>query len=202
MDRENDRIILKDQFSKQDQETTPEYTLSSKGKSIMETINDALLREVLFCNKVAVRADRKKLSFSNRHRRNNVFLASKDKKYEYKLFMRQSEDFLEDFSVGLIWTNPSKFIEITKSSVILVRCQGPHDGKEPLGFDIHHDYHIHTITLEDFKDKRYQKPSGRVSTSKFSSFEQAIFHLMTEYKVDGVAKVVDLPEEVEQTSLF
>lgn len=168
----------------------------------MGAINDALLQKVLFCDKVAVRADRKKLSFSNRHRRNNVFLESKDKKYEYKLYFRQSEDFLEDFSVGLIWTNPTQFIEISKSSVILLRCQGPHDGKEPLGFDVHHDYHIHTITLEDFKDKRYQKPSGRLSTSAFASFEQAIFYLINEYKVEDLEKVVDLPEEVGQTSLF
>lgn len=168
----------------------------------METVNDALLREVLFCDKVAVRADRKRLAFSNRHRRNNVYLVSKDRKFEYKLFMRQSEDFLEDFSVGLIWTNPANFLEITKSSIILLRCQGPHDGKEPLGFDIHHDYHIHTITAEDLKEKRYQKPSGRMSTSAFSSFEQAIFYLITKYKVDGIEKVVNLPEEVDQTSLF
>jgi len=168
----------------------------------MESINDALLQEVLFCDKVAVRADRKKLSFSNRHRRNNIYLKSKDGKYEYKLYLRQSEDFLEDFSVGLIWMNPANFIEISKSSIILLRCQGPHDGKEPLGSDIHHDYHIHTITLEDFKDKRYQKPSGRVSTTAFSSFEQAIFYLLNDYNVKDVEKVVELPEEVDQTSLF
>ena len=116
--------------------------------------------------------------------------------------MRQSEDFLEDFSVGLIWTNPTNYVEISKSSVILLRCQGPHDGKKPLGSDTHHDYHIHTITLDDFKDKRYQKPSGRVSTSAFSSFEQAIFYLIYEYKVKDLEKVVDLPKEVNQISLF
>lgn len=168
----------------------------------MEFIKDALLQEVLYCNKVAVRADRKKLSFSNRHRRNNIYLVSEDGKYEYKFYLRQSEDFIEDFSVGLIWTNPVKYIEISKSSVILLRCQGPHDGKESLGSDIHHDYHIHTITLDDFKDKRYQKPSGRVATSAFSSFEQAILHVIDEYKVNDVDKVVELPEEVSQTSLF
>lgn len=168
----------------------------------MESINDTLLQEVLFCNKVAIRADRKKLSFANRHRRNNIYLVSEDGKYEYKFYLRQSEDFLEDFSVGLIWTNPANYIEISKSSVILLRCQGPHDGKEPLGSDIHHDYHIHTITLDDFKDKRYQKPSGRVLTSAFSSFEQAIFYLINEYKVKNVESVVELPEEVDQTSLF
>ena len=168
----------------------------------MGPISDALLQEVLFCDKVAVRADRKKLSFSNRHLRNNVYLISEDKKYEYKFYLRQSEDFLEDFSVGLIWTNPAQFIEISKSSVILLRCQGPHDGKAPLGTDIHHDYHIHTITLDDFKDKRYQKPSGRMPTSDFSSIEQAIFYLMNQYKVRDVEKFVDLPEEVDQTTLF
>ena len=138
----------------------------------MESINDTLLQEVLFCDKVAIRADRKKLSFANRHRRNNIYLVSENGKYEYKFYLRQSEDFLEDFSVGLIWTNPAN------------------------------DYHIHTITLDDFKDKRYQKPSGRVLTSAFSSFEQAIFYLINEYKVKNVESVVELPEEVDQTTLF
>lgn len=168
----------------------------------MNPISNTLLQEVLFCNKFAVRADRKKLSFSNRHRRNNIYLVSEDHKFEYKLYLRQSEDFIEDFSVGLIWTNPSNYIEISKSSVILLRCQGPHDGKEPLGTDIHHDYHIHTITLDDFLARRYQKPSGRTLTSDFSSFEQAIFYLVNTYSVKNVEKVVELPEEVNQTSLF
>ena len=145
----------------------------------MESINDTLLQEVLFCDKVAIRADRKKLSFANRHRRNNIYLVSENGKYEYKFYLRQSEDFLEDFSVGLIWTNPANYIEISKSSVILLRCQGPHDGKEPLGSDIHHDYHIHTITLDE-----------------------AIFYLINEYKVKNVESVVELSEEVDQTTLF
>jgi len=168
----------------------------------MESISNAMLQDLLFCNKFAIRADRKKLSFSNRHRRNNIYLLSENRKYEYKLFLRQSEDFLEDFSVGLIWTNPTNYIEISKNSVILLRCQGPHDGKEPLGTDIHHDYHIHMITLDDFADKRYQKPSGRMLTSEFSSFEQAIYYLISTHNIKDVEKVAELPEEVSQISLF
>lgn len=168
----------------------------------MEHISESLLNEVLFCHKCAIRADRKRMAFDNRHRKNTVYLISEDKKYEYKLYMRQSEEFLEDFSVGLIWTNPTQHIDITKNSVMLLRCQGPHDGKAPLGTDIHHDYHIHRISLNDFQERRYQKPSDRILTSNFASFEQALFYLISNYKVDNIETVIDLPEEVTQTSLY
>lgn len=168
----------------------------------MEAISSTLLQDVLQCEKTAFRADRRRMVLSNRHRKNTIYLTSANSNYEYKLFLRQSEEFIEDFSVGLIWTNPSQFIDISKSSVILLRCQGPHDGKAPLGTDTHHDYHIHTITLEDFAQKRYQKPSGRVATSSFSSFEQAIFYFINVYNVRNIANIIELPEGVTQTSLF
>lgn len=168
----------------------------------MEEISNNLIQELLHCNKIALRSDRKKMVSSNRHRKNVVYLSSEDGRFEYKLFLRQSEEFIEDFSVGLIWTNPSRFINITKNSVILLRCQGPHDGKAPLGTDMHHDYHIHTITMDDFEYRRYQKPSGRVVTSEFSSFEQAIFYFINTYNVKNIKDIIELPEGVTQTSLF
>jgi hypothetical protein len=170
--------------------------------SILDRITEELLQEVLYCPKVTVRAERKKMTLSNRHKKNTVYLTSEDGRYEYKLFLRQSDEFLEDFSVGLIWTNPMHFIDISKNSVILLRCQGPHDGKEPLGADIHHDYHIHQITMSDFEARRYQKPSGRTVSSEFSSFEQAIFYFINTYHVKDIEKYMELPEGVNQTSLF
>ena len=168
----------------------------------MEQITEELISDVLLCAKRAFRADRKRMAKTDRHKRNVIYLKSIDDKYEYKLFLRQSDEFLEDFSVGLIWTNPTQFINITKSSVILIRCQGPHDGKAPVGSDIHHDYHIHQITLDDFKARRYQKPSGRTPTTAFVSFEQAIFFAINTYKIENIENIVDLPEGVNQISLF
>ena len=168
----------------------------------MPQIDDGLLREVLFCDKIAVRADRRKMVKTDRHKRNVIYLTSKDGKYDFKLFLRQYDEFIEDFSVGLIWTNPALFINITKNSVILLRCQGPHDGKSPVGTDIHHDYHIHQITMDDFREKRYQKPSGRTSTNEFMSFEQAIFYVIKTYNIQNIDDIVELPEKVTQTSLF
>lgn len=167
----------------------------------MAAISDTLLEDVILCNKVATRADRKRLVFSNRHRKNTVYLSSESGKYEYKLFLRQSELFIEDFSVGLIWTNPAHLTGIPKN-IILLRCQGPHDGKAPQSTDIHHDYHIHKITLRDLEEKRYQKPSDRTVTTEFFSFEQAIFYLMNRCHIKDMDKVIELPEEVMQTTLF
>lgn len=168
----------------------------------MASFNEILLQDLLFCEKHAIRADRKRMISSNRHKKNTVYLASDHQNYEYKMFLRQSEEFIEDFSVGLIWTNPAQTIEIDKNNMILLRCQGPHDGKEPFGTDIHHDFHIHQITLADFEEKRYQKPSGRSVTDKFSSFEQAISYFLNTYNIKDIDRFVELPEKVIQTSLF
>ena len=168
----------------------------------MLPITEELLQEVLSCPKISRRADRKRMTSSNRSKRNTVYLSSENGKYEYKLFMRQSEEFMEDFSVGLIWTNPAQYIDVTKNSIFLIRCQGPHDGKAPQGTDIHHDYHIHRITLDDIRERRYQKPSGRMSTDEFSSFEQAVFYLINTFEVKNIDRVVELPEEVTQISLL
>lgn len=168
----------------------------------MEIITESLLSEVINCNKIAIKADRKRMVKTNRHKRNVIYLISNDQKYEFKLFLRQSEEFIEDFSVGLIWTNPAAYINISKNSVILIRCQGPHDGKAPLGTDIHHDFHVHYITLDDFRERRFQKPSGRMTTDKFMSFAQAISYFVKTFNVSNIDQVVELPEENNQLSLF
>lgn len=132
--------------------------------------------ELIRSQKRITRAEKQQMWLDNRHYRNTFFLESCDGNYTYRVFLRYSDDFIEDFSVGLIWTNPARHINVTKQ-VILLRCQGPHDSGEPLGADIHHSYHIHETTVQDILERRYSKPQYKEATDKFTSFQSACFIL-------------------------
>lgn len=106
----------------------------------MLPITEELLQEVLSCPKISRRADRKRMTSSNRSKRNTVYLSSENGKYDYKLFMRQSEEFMEDFSVGLIWTNPAQYIDVTKTAFFLFGVKG-------LMMARHHRGQIFTMTI-------------------------------------------------------
>lgn len=164
-------------------------------------ITEELIKELITCTKVIKKADRKKMLPENRSLRNNVQLSSTDGKYEYVLFLRQSCEFIEDFSVGLKWTNPSKYFNINKS-IILFRCQGPHDSKKPEGADCHHDYHVHEITVNDIKERRYEKPQNKEVCKEFSSFESAIYYFCKKCGINNLEEHIDIDFSAgEQISL-
>jgi hypothetical protein len=114
-------------------------------------ISEDFIQELIICSKNVIKADRRKMTLENRSYRNNLSLISLDKRFTYKMFMRRSDEFIEDFSVGLIWTNANKHIDINKD-IILLRCQGPHDGKKPYECDCHHSFHVHKISLNDIEE--------------------------------------------------
>lgn len=153
-------------------------------------LTEAFLKEVIACPKRVIKADRKKMLLENRHHKNKLDMISEDQGYTFKMFMRQSDEFVEDFSVGLIWTNPQKYINVSKN-IIMLRCQGPHDGKQEMGFDIHHDFHTHEISPLDIEEKRFIKPSTRVSTKSFRSFEQALCYFI------GKCGIINIEDFIE-----
>lgn len=113
--------------------------------------------------------------------------------------MRQSDEFHEDFSVGLMWLNAYDYIGVSKN-IILYRCQGPHDGRQDIGTDLHHDYHTHTISVKDIQSKRYQKPSNRESTDKFNTFNSAILHFIQHCNIINIDELIEIPSHEEQLS--
>lgn len=168
-------------------------------------ITQEFLDELISCRKKAINADRKKMLLKNRSYKNKIRLISYDEQYQFILFLRQSSEFIEDFSVGLIWENPNQFITV-KKPILLIRFQGPHDGKKPMGSDIHHDFHMHQISLDDITHKRYQKPSNRNVTDKFEDFSSALSFCLQKCDIIGLENIVNLEELLgyrgEQTCLF
>ena len=166
-------------------------------------INEELINEVIKCSKKAIKAERWSMILKNRSYRNKISLESIDGKYTYRMFIRQSSEFLEDFSVGLIWTNPQNYSNINRL-IIMLRCQGPHDSQKPLSYDNHHSYHMHKITVDDIEQKRYDKPSFYDEVNKFSSFDEALCYFIKICDILDVDKHIKLSEhnnEYEQLTL-
>lgn len=159
--------------------------------------------ELIECPKKIIKSDRKNMIEKNRSYRNNIQLESEDGKYSFIMFMRQSAEFLEDFSVGLIWTNVNKYWD-TKKQTILIRCQGPHDSKQEFESDPHHSYHIHKLSPTDIEQKRFSKPSNCGVTNHFSSFDEAIIYFCNRCAIIGLSDYINLNNnQVEgQCSLF
>lgn len=91
---------------------------------------------------------------------------------EFAVFMRQSEDFPEDFSIGLIYQPGDG-----RQDLVLLRCNGQHGEFTGLpGQDAQHPhwgYHIHRATEAaldaGFKAEKYAEP-----TTEFASYEEAL----------------------------
>ena len=168
-------------------------------------ITEELITELIVCPKKAIGADRKRMLSVNRSLRNKASLVSSNGNYTYDLFLRQSEEFIEDFSVGLMWTNAAKYISVNKE-IILIRFQGPHDSGKPMGEDLHHDYHVHQISVDDIKNRRYLRPSNKGISKDFSSFAGALFSCVTHCGIIDLDKYIDYSEfnvpMLGQTSLF
>lgn len=154
-------------------------------------LTDDFLQKLITCPKRAIKAERKQMLVINRSRRNNISLVSVDGRYTYTMFLRQSADFMEDFSVGLIWTNAAKYSSIGKD-MILVRFQGPHDSGKPFGEDLHHDYHIHQLSAADISERRFSKPSNKGISREFSSFEGAVLAFIKYCGIVELEAYIDL----------
>lgn len=177
--------------------------MNSRARKEMFNLNRPTVDELIKCPKTIIKADRRSMVEKNRSYRNNIRLESEDGKYNFIMFMRQSSEFLEDFSVGLIWTNANEYWN-TKKQLILIRCQGPHDSKQEFESDPHHSYHIHQLSSKDIEQKRFNKPSNRGITDSFSSFDEAIIYFCNRCAIIGLSDYIDLNnDQIEgQCSLF
>lgn len=168
-------------------------------------ITEDFINELITCPKKAIKAERKRMVTVNRSFRNRISICSVDGEYTFDLFLRQSTEFLEDFSVGLIWTNAAQYSDITKD-IILIRLQGPHDSGKPLGEDLHHDYHIHQVSADDIAQRRYLRPSNKGFSDKFNSFSSALYEIIRYCSIMDLDKCIDYSPFVtppsDQLSLF
>ena len=108
--------------------------------------------------------------------RNDMKLCESDSKLEFLVFMRKSDDFPENFSIGLRYQPNDGRPEIT-----LLRCNGQHgiyNGSKSFTSDHpHFDYHIHrgsSIALDEgFKAEKYAE-----ITNRYACYDEALIYFL------------------------
>ncbi|MFA5728332.1 MAG: hypothetical protein WC957_02795 [Candidatus Neomarinimicrobiota bacterium] len=132
-------------------------------------MNDQEIKELIEIPKVIEELQPKVLKIESGHQRQKIILKSMDNQKRFWIFVRRNLKFVENFSVGLVYSAPDG------KNIHLLRLNGAHGqvSKKPFGLDPHIDFHIHTLTSNDFESGNYNKPSGIELTNEFVSLEQA-----------------------------
>lgn len=109
-----------------------------------------------------------------------MMLMSKDKQFHFRVFMRQSLEFEEDFSVGLDYVPRDE-----AGSFCLTRCNGRHGGHQ--AHPHHLSYHIHTAKAEDVNVGISLERHIEITT-EYASFYDAIGHFISLTGIEGTDK--------------
>ena len=112
------------------------------------------INELIECDKLVIDAPTRDFKEEYRHSRKDFRLqAANNSKLLFSVFMRQSLEFAEDFSLGLVYQSEDG------KRMTLIRYNGQHDqSNDP--YDLakpHFQYHIHRATPENLNNGRYNK---------------------------------------------
>ena len=134
----------------------------------MRTFTDQELAGLVSCTKKVEEKPAQAMRTDKKMRRNEMTLLSQEGQHRFSVFLRQSTEFPEDFSVGMDYLpneEPGRFITL--------RCNGQHGGT--LAHPHHAYFHIHRTLAADInagiKDARQIE-----ITTAYASFDEALFH--------------------------
>jgi hypothetical protein len=125
--------------------------------------------ELVTCHKAMLDPPSREFKDENRHRRKDMRLYDiADPKRTFMVFIRQSLEFAEDFSLGLVYLSPDA------RRLTLIRYNGQHDqSNDPYDrAKTHFQYHIHKATPENLNNGRNDKHPA-LSSNDYASFEEA-----------------------------
>lgn len=133
----------------------------------------------------------------DRHRRCHLELAAlTDPAVKFQVFVRQSSEFMEGFSIGL----RGKVGGLGSPTVTLIRYNGPH-GESSTSDDGHYSVpHIHRITAEAIasgSDRPREK--SREITTRYHTYEEALLVFFQDIRVDNYEAYFS---ELRQLRLF
>ena len=139
------------------------------------------IEELIACPKTVSEPPRRDMKQDRGHFRNDMRLKSTDEKFEFRAFMRRSEDFPENFSIGLAFLPKDGTGEL-----VLLRCNGPHgdfnDAIDPA--HPHFDFHVHRASAAMIEAGLRAEKSATINRD-FASYEEALQYFVT------VANVTD-----------
>jgi hypothetical protein len=127
-----------------------------------------MIQELISCEKKITDPPKKDLVLKNRSFRNDMKLSSLDGTYSFSVFLRISEDFQEDFSIGLM------YISKEGKLYMVFRCNGPHGEtvSEYRSQTPHFGYHTHTI----LPDSSFAM--NPVITEEYATYQDAIAYFI------------------------
>jgi hypothetical protein len=132
----------------------------------MLTFTEQDITDLISCRKEVIDPPRREMKIEGKMKRNEMTLRSSDNKHEFRVFMRQSEEFQENFSIGLDYLpheDPGEFN--------LIRYNGQHGGTKV--FPHHAVYHIHRMRAEDINAGK-KAPRAIERTEEYASFTEAL----------------------------
>ncbi len=162
----------------------------------MALLSQTEIQYLIGCQKVVSDPPRREMLLDRKSFRNDMRLTSRDGDHYFHAFFRQSEEFPEDFSVGLDYLPRDG-----SGSVCLVRCNGPH-GEHVNSIDDpspHHDFHIHFARQENIEaGLRAEKYAE--NTKEFGTFQDAIRYFLQYCNIEDAERY--FPFSSSQLELF
>ncbi len=147
----------------------------------MSLYTDDEIARLICCKKSIKDAPRREMKEENRHRRNDMSLTFPEDE-TFDVFIRQSSEFDEDFSIGLVYCAPDG------KRITLVRFNGPHEQcPTPFFANPHFRCHIHRATADNLNNGRLEKHPAAVTETSASLLE-AIGEFMATIQVEGWQK--------------
>lgn len=120
---------------------------------------------------------RREMRLDGKNKRNDMTLKSVDGKHSFRVFIRQNEEFPENFSVGLVYQPGEE-----PGSFQLIRCNGQHGGER---VHPHHAvFHIHRSKADDI-NAGILEPRQIDLAATFASFREALAHFCRLIKLEG-----------------
>jgi hypothetical protein len=134
----------------------------------MRTFTDEELASLIACSKKVVDPPRRDMRVDGKMKRNDMTLKSADGKNSFRVFIRQSDEFPENFSMGLMYSPGEE-----PGSFQLVRCNGQHGGER--AHPHHAVFHIHKCKADDI-NSGILEPRHIEETTVYASFREALAH--------------------------
>jgi hypothetical protein len=162
------------------------------------TLTGNQIEELITCSKRVATAPARSFKEENRHRRKDMGLeATLDPKGVFEVFIRQSLEFAEDFSLGLVYHS------LDGKRMTLIRYNGQHEQtNNPLDqAKPHFQYHVHTATADNLNNGRYDKHPA-APTPEYASFEEATGAFLARIGLEQSDVAEYFPNLSEQLLLF
>lgn len=136
----------------------------------MSTYTDEQLEALVQCLKLIVDPPAVKMKSERGSKRNGMVLQSQDGNHRFRVFMRQSEDFEENFSIGLDYLPKD-----ASGSFCLLRCNGKHNGHQ--AHPHHLSFHVHRVKADDVNNGNKQERHIEVTT-EYAAYRDGLAYFL------------------------